>query len=96
MERGVTGEEVRAAVEAAGIQSIDHHDCRGCGYMTQYQVHDGRLYFCPGCFCGSRFSPPEPRDWGDAADWINMQSRPDVRDELRARFGLQALTPNTN
>lgn len=85
----VTAEQVRDAVAAAGIKQIDHHDCSGCGYMTAYLVHDGRLYFDAGCDC-SRYGRAEPRpaDWEEAADWINMQ-KPEWAAKLAARFGVK-------
>lgn len=87
----VTGEQVKAAVIAANIEYVDHHDCGGCGYMTQYLREGDRLYFDPGCYC-SRYGPTMTglRTWDDAAEWINMQSDQEVRDKLRLRFGLPA------
>lgn len=85
----VTGEQVRAAVMAAGLTYIPHHDCGCCGEWVAYTVHDGDLYFNPACGCS--WSPAEPRTWDSAADWINMQSNEDVRAELMAKFGM---TPN--
>ncbi|HWV44070.1 hypothetical protein [Pseudorhodoplanes sp.] len=83
----ITAEQVKAAVEAAGITRIEHHDCGMCGYMTAYLVEDGKLYFDPGCDC--RWAgAPEPRDWRDAADWINMQSQPDIKARLAKAFGI--------
>jgi len=90
----VTAEQVKDAVQKAGIDRIDHHDCGGCGYMTAYLVNDGKLYFDPGCDC-SRYGPryPDERDWQDAADWINMQKRTgeygDVAARVAAKFGLE-------
>lgn len=75
----VTGEQVRAAVMAAGLTYIPHHECSCCGEMVAYTVHDGDLYFAPGCGCS--WSPQEPRTWDSAADWINMQN-----DEWRVKL----------
>jgi hypothetical protein len=83
----ITGDQVRAAVEAAGITTIDHHDCGLCGAMVYYSVDGGRLYFNPGCDC--RWTPREPRSWDDAADWINMQSQEPARAEVARRFGIR-------
>jgi hypothetical protein len=88
----VTAEQVKQAVEAAGIERIDHHDCGGCGYMTAYLVQGGQLYFDPGCDCSRRGpAEPEPRDWGDAADWINMQSG-EWAAKIAKRFGIELPT----
>jgi len=85
--RNVTPEEVKAAVIAASLTRIDHHDCGGCGAMVYYSIVDGNLFFNPACDCGSYWSPPQPRDWSEASDWINMQS--DLfKDQLARRFGL--------
>jgi hypothetical protein len=85
----VTGEEVLAAMKAANITEVEHHDCGGCGYMTKYLRDGDSLFFDPGCWC-SRYGAayPEPREWSNASDWINMQTREDVRNKLRVRFGL--------
>lgn len=85
--RDVSAEEVSKAVAAKGITRIDHHDCNICGYMTHYSLHDGRLYFHAGCDCG-RWSDPEPRPWSDASSWINMQSRPEIKEKLARSFGI--------
>jgi hypothetical protein len=85
----VTGEQVKAAVLKAGIKQVDHHDCAGCGYMTRYVIEGDQLYFDPGCHCSRYgYTMAEPRSWDSAADWINMQSRPDVAAKIAAMFGL--------
>lgn len=84
----VTGDQVHAAMVAANITHVDHHDCGGCGTMVFYSRQGDQLFFNPRCDCSPGWSPPEPRDWSDAADWINMQSRPEWRNKLRAAFGL--------
>jgi hypothetical protein len=78
--------EVRDAMIAADITEVPHHDCGGCGVWVKYLRHGEQLYFGPGCGCS--WSNPEPRSWADAADWLNMQSRPDIQQKLAARFGL--------
>lgn len=93
----VTGEQVKAACEKAGISRVEHHDCSLCGYMTAYLIEDGQLYFDPGCDCSPHGPvPPEPRSWDEAAKWINMQPRSgesgDVGAEIATKFGLE-LTP---
>lgn len=86
----VTGAQVKEAAEKAGITRVDHHDCGGCGVMVYYSIHDGHLLFNPACGCS--YSPPEPRSWQSAADWINMQKREgkwgDVGAKTAAQFGL--------
>lgn len=84
----VTGEQVRAAVAAAGISKVDHHDCSICGYMTAYIIEGDNIYFDAGCDCSSSGGPPRPETWEHVADWINMQRTPEARNDLRTRFGL--------
>jgi hypothetical protein len=88
-ETPVTGDQVREAMQAAGITYVEHHACGLCGYMTNYQVIDGALYFYPGCDCS--YGPRERRSFQDAADWINMQSSDTARARLLQRFGLLPL-----
>jgi hypothetical protein len=90
----VTGNDVRDAAQAAGITSIDHHECSICGYMVGYFVESGDLYFASGCDCS--WSPPTYRGWGAAADWINRQSDPAHRDRIRGLFGLPPATEATH
>lgn len=84
----VTGEEVREAALAAGITRIEHHNCGLCRAPVFYSIHEGALFFNPGCDCS--WSPPEPRSWESAAEWINMQSREDAREMIKQRFGFKA------
>ncbi len=83
----VTGQQVRDAVLKAGITSIPHHDCGGCGEWVHYFVCEGNLFFSPACGCS--WAPSEPRNWSDAANWINMQSNPDWQVKLRQMFGIE-------
>lgn len=85
----VTGEQVKAAMIAANITHVDHHDCGGCGYMTRYLREGDALLFDSGCYCGMRgVENLQSREWQSAADWINMQSNAEWRNKLRAAFGL--------
>ena len=82
----VTGDEVKAAMIAGNITQVDHHDCGICGYMTRYWRQGEQLYFDRGCDC--QWGGSEPRSWDDAANWINMQSKPESNEKLRKAFGL--------
>lgn len=86
--RDVTGEEVKKAVLEKDISSINHHDCCICGFMVKYLVVEGRLFFDPSCNCSSG-GGPEPCDWEEAAKWINVQSNPEIKKKLAARFGIE-------
>ena len=87
----ITWQQVKDAVEKAGIERIDHHDCGICGEMVFYSVYDGQLFFNSACGCS--WSPPEPRSWQSAADWINMQDRVgkygDTGAKVAALFGME-------
>lgn len=94
----VTGSEVKAAVNAAGLKWIDHHDCSLCGSMVGYQTDGESLFFCSGCDC--LWSPPRRCSWDEAADYINMQTRNserfgDVAAKVALSFGLE-LPPVEN
>jgi hypothetical protein len=83
----VTGEQVRVAMIANKINYVDHHECGGCGAMVYYSREGDQLYFNPQCDCGG-YSSPEPREWEDAAGWINMQSNTEIKNKLAKRFGV--------
>jgi hypothetical protein len=85
----VTGEQVKAATLAAGIVQIDHHECFGCGFMVSYSVINEKLFFNPACYCNRYWSPPEPRSWDSAAEWINMQKIPAVKKRIAETFGIK-------
>lgn len=89
--KDVTGEEVKAAMIAANITRVDHHECGGCGHMVFYSRIGEFLYFHPACDCS--YSLPEPREWESAAGWINMQSYSNHKAKLRAAFGFSPETP---
>ena len=85
----VTGEQVRDAMMAGDIDRVPHHDCSICGEWTFYARQNDQLFYSSACGCA--WSEPRWRDWGDAAEWINMQSAPEWKEKLAAKFGL---TPN--
>lgn len=82
----ITAEQIRDAMIAADITYVSHHECGCCGSMVSYTRIDKQLFFNPGCDCS--WTPPQPREWQDAAEWINMQSTQEVKDELAALFGF--------
>lgn len=81
----VTGQQVKDAMIAGGITRVDHHDCGICGVMVFYFRDGEQLYFNSGCGCC--WSPPQPRDWEEVANWINMQND-EWRKKIMLRFGL--------
>jgi len=90
MPNKITGEQVKTAMIEADIIRVDHHDCGGCGSMVFYSREGENLYFNPSCDCVSYYAPPEPREWEEAANWINMQSSEEWRTKLMKRFGLES------
>lgn len=83
----VTGEQVRDAMIKANIDKVDHHKCGICKATVYFSRIGDQLYFNSGCICS--YSPPEPRSWDDAAEWINMQSNKEWRLKLMQNFGLK-------
>jgi hypothetical protein len=83
----VTGEAVKAAMIEKGIINVPHHDCGGCGVWVRYFREGEQLFFDPRCGCTSR-GYPEPKAWESAADWINMQDRPQSRIRIAGLFGI--------
>lgn len=88
----ITGEQVKEAMIAANITYVPHHECGGCGCMVSYQREGEQLIFDPRCGCTS-LGYVEPRSWQSAADWINMQSNPDAKQNIAKRFGVKLPEP---
>lgn len=82
----VTGQQVMDAMISKDITHTDHHNCGICGEMVFYSRHEDQLFFNPGCGCC--WSPAEPRDWEEAANWINMQTNAEIKNQIAKRFGL--------
>ena len=84
----VTGEQVKAAMIAADIARVDHHECGGCGWMVYYFRDGEDLFFDPSCDCSSGSGQREAT-WDDAAEWINMQTNEVSRNRIAGAFGLR-------
>lgn len=82
----VTGEKVKAAMIAHGINTVDHHPCAICEYMTRYIRRGDMLYFDAGCYC-TNGNNLWGRSWEEAAEWINEQDPTDAP-ALAAKFGI--------
>lgn len=87
MLRNTTPEEVQAACAANNITQVDHHRCGICNFMVSYYIKGDKLYFDASCDCTSDNAPIE-RPWSNASDWINMQSREDIKAKLAKSFGV--------
>ena len=83
----ITGQKIKEAMIAKGIDRVNHHDCGLCGDMVFYSRIGEQLYFNSGCGCSRYWTPPEPQSWDDAANWINMQND-EWRGKLSQQFGL--------
>lgn len=85
----VTGEDVRRAAQLSGATKIDNHTCSICGYMTRYLIVEGALYYDRGCHCvPNQPDSVSPRDWEEAAGWINQQTNEEFKRNIMARFGF--------
>lgn len=83
----ITGEKVKESMKKNNINYVEHHNCSICGYMTNFFVENGKLFFDPGCDCV--FVHPVRQPFQAAADWINMQSKKEIKTKIAAKFGLQ-------
>jgi hypothetical protein len=86
--RVITAAQVRDSCQRNGIRSVRHHECCFCHYVVGYDIQGDRLYFDPGCDCVSYHNGLEPREWSEAAEWINMQATPEERARIAALFGI--------
>ncbi len=87
----VTGDDVKAAMISAEITEVTHHGCAICGAFTRYLRHDEQLFYDSSCDC--RSSDPQPRDWGNAARWIALQTDPEVKLRILKAFGFEVEQP---
>lgn len=86
----VTAEQVKEAVQKAGLTFVPHHDCPLCGHYVGYVINGDAISFQSGCGCS--WSPARPTSWQDAADHINRQQRSgswgDVAARVAKAFGI--------
>lgn len=92
----VTADQVKEAVQKAGLTWVNHHDCGCCGVMVGYVIDGDRISFRSGCGCS--WSPDRPASWNEAADFINTQRREgkwgDVAAKVAKEFAID-LAPQT-
>ena len=84
----ITGQLVKAAAMTKNITYIPIRQCSICEADVAYRVYDGRVYFDPNCRCGRHAAELQPREWTDAADWINSHIDPQARRTVLAQFGF--------
>lgn len=86
----VTGEQVREAVQKAGLTWVTNHDCSLCGVDVGYVINGDQVFYRSGCGCS--WSPDRPISWDEVAEFINMQKRSgpwgDVMARVAANFGI--------
>lgn len=87
----VTAEQVKDAVQKAGLTFVENHDCSLCGEPVGYVIRGGEIFYRSGCGCS--WAPDRLSSWQEAADSINMQERTgqwgDVAAKVAKTFGLE-------
>jgi hypothetical protein len=86
MCRDVTVQELQESCRAKDIWYVNHHECGCCGEWTRYLI-DAQVLYDSSCGCSS--SRPTPRSWDEVAEFVNMQSRPEIKKEIALRFGIE-------
>lgn len=82
----VSGDQIKATMIDQNIRYVQHHACSICDEFVYFVREGDHLFFDSSCGCAQ--SNPTPRDWNDAAEWINEQTNPDYQVELLKRFGF--------
>lgn len=77
----ISPEQVKDAVHAAGITTIETYPCSITGEMMYYSIRGDEVTYWDTSW-------HQPRSWADLAAWINMQSDPKHRVSVAAKFGL--------
>jgi hypothetical protein len=88
----ITADQVKAAMTEKKIDWVPSHDCALCGTVVGWERHGDHLAYQSSCDC-CHWHPPVPRDWQDAADHINRQTRTserfgDIKANEAAKFGI--------
>jgi hypothetical protein len=85
----VTGEQVKKAMMAANVQSVEIRRCSICNSPLFYDRKGEYLFFDSNCDCTSFYSEPQLKDWESVAELINVQSNPEYKKELAQKFGIE-------
>lgn len=83
----VTGDQLKQAARTANVTQVPARSCSICSATLFYLIQNGELFFDSSCGCTYYSAPPEPRDWGSAASWVNLQTDEAVQREILSRFG---------
>lgn len=94
-----TPAEVRLAIIAAGVTTIDTRECSICGTKLFYlfdqnaikNTEDEGVYYSTDCDCVSYRTPPQSRTWEDIANSINMQMTNESYNSARKSFFLDPI-----
>lgn len=85
----VTAEQVKVAMTTSDVRAAVIRKCSICDADLAYIRENDKLYFDSSCVCSSYHTEPEPRQWEDVAELINMQNNPDVQKEIMKSFGFK-------
>jgi len=92
--RNVTAEELKESAVTKGIESIPVRECSICNSPLCFVVRNTDLYFSSACACSDYRTNPSPREWGDAAAFINSQTSDQVKQKIAALFGVEIGVPD--
>jgi len=67
--------------QAEGAIWLNHHTCSLCNSMVGYGIEKGQVWFKSSCDCTS-WSEPRPSSFNEIANWLNMQSSDEIRDQI--------------
>lgn len=92
--KDVTAEEVKKSMMENGITEVDHHTCSICKDMTKYVRVEEKLFFNSSCDCTTEEfgDVVRPSNWESAAEYINLQLDPKIKEETARRFGIGMRT----
>jgi hypothetical protein len=78
----VTAEAVKEHIKSNGTKRWKLHNCSMCGYPCGYIFSDdGSVDYDSGCDCVSYGPNITPRNYGDLAETLNMQT-PEIRERM--------------
>lgn len=90
----ITADDVKTAIQSAGIERIVVRDCSICGYLMSYLISGDEVGYDAGCNCGMGFNI-RPSSFADLAESHNMQTMEKHRANYRKMFGMadESITP---
>ena len=93
MFQEVTAEQVKTAAIAAGKTFIENHRCGGCNSVVGWILvtmpnGDRDPFYDSNCGCVKYETRPTYAGWQDCADFVNIQTNLEARNNVRERCGL--------